>query len=62
MALNEEKDFVIIRFVNIRKRMEKGDDFLSVLQVAAGNFANHEWVGTAFLRIQQCHSLFGLRK
>ncbi len=52
VAFNEEQNFVVVSFLNVGERMNKGDDFFSVLQVATSNFANHEWVSTNLLRIQ----------
>lgn len=53
VALNKEQNLVVVSFLDTGERMNKGDDLFSVLQVAAGNFANHEWVSTNLLRIQQ---------
>ncbi len=53
VALNEKQNLVVVSFLNARERMNKGYDLLSVLQVAAGNFANYEWVSTDLLCIQQ---------
>ncbi len=53
MSLNEEKDFVIVSFLNIWKRMKEGYDLFSVLQVATGHFTDHERVDTRFIPLQQ---------
>jgi len=53
MALYEEKDFVVVSFLNIWKRMKEGYDFFSVLQVATGHFTDHKRVDTRFIPLQQ---------
>ena len=53
VTLNEEQNLVVINCLHARERMNKGYDLSSVLQVAAGNFANYEWVSTDLLCIQQ---------
>ena len=52
VTLNEEQNLVVVNFLHARERMNKGYDLSSVLQVAAGNFANYEWVSTDLLCIQ----------
>jgi hypothetical protein len=53
VALNEKQNLVVVSCLNARERMNKGYDLPSVLQVAACNFANYEWVSTDLLCIQQ---------
>jgi hypothetical protein len=53
MALNEEKDFVVVSFLNIWKRMKEGYDLFSVFQVATSHFTDHERVDTHFIPLQQ---------
>jgi len=53
VALDEEKDLIVVRLVSGRKCMKKSEDLFPVLQIPAGNFTNDEWMHTDLLRIQQ---------
>lgn len=63
MAFNEEKNLVIASFVSGRECMEKGNDLLPVLEVAAGEFTHDERVSTDFLCFQErCKAFAGRAK